>query len=331
MTNRRDSDATFKAIRTLLDVLGDSNLSPDVGLLGLRNLPHIRTMALFRLLSRIEERFDQDKACEWMGKYWYLSIIISMVYLALVFFGKQIMKNRPAFQMRRGKLQYIPFYRAGFIFVFYLKSCVLHITALTMWSAGLAAFSVLGSITLVPELVRTLIHDDFYFSVCKIPALKLPPLNIWAWFFILSKCFELGDTAFIVLRKTPLSFLHWYHHVTVFIYTWFANSFSTSSGVGMWFACMNYSVHSLMYGYYAIKATGRKIPLWISQVITVLQLSQMFVAIICNAVAYHSYHSGKDCDFQKDVFQAGMVIYGTYALLFLNFFYQRHVNGSKAE
>ena len=200
-----------------------------------------------------------------------------------------------------------------------------------MWSAGLAAFSVFGSITLVPELVRTLIHEEFHVSVCKIPALKLPPLNIWAWFFIISKFFELGDTAFIVLRKTSLSFLHWYHHVTVFIYTWYANSFSTSSGVGMWFACMNYSVHSLMYGYYAIKATGRQIPQWIAQVITVLQLSQMFVAIMCNAVAYYSYHSGKDCDFQNDIFRAGMVIYGTYALLFLNFFYQRHVNGSKAE
>lgn len=33
---------------------------------------------------------------------------------------------------------------------------------------------------------------------------------------------EFGDTVFIVLRKRPLLFLHWYHHVTVLVYTWHA-------------------------------------------------------------------------------------------------------------
>ena len=200
-----------------------------------------------------------------------------------------------------------------------------------MWNTGLAAFSILGSVAMLPELSHMLIHEDFYVSVCKIPRLNVPPLSIWAWCFIISKCVELGDTMFIVLRKTPLSFLHWYHHITVFIYTWFANAYPTPSGVGMWFSCMNYSVHSVMYSYYAVKASGRKIPQWISQVITVLQLSQMFVAIICNAVAYISYHSGKECDYNGGVFYIGMAIYGSYAMLFLNFFYQRYVYGTKTE
>lgn len=261
-------------------------------------------MAIFRVLDHIEGRFDGEKAREWMSKYWFVSVIVSIVYLVLIFVGKQAMKNRPAFQMRR---------------------------ALLMWNTGLAAFSTIGSIILVPELIHKLIYEDFYMSVCKVPALKHPPLNIWGWLFIISKFLELGDTVFIVLRKTSLQFLHWYHHVTVLIYTWFANSYSPPSAVGLWFASMNYAVHSIMYSYYAIKATGRKIPQWISQVITMLQLCQMFMAITCVTVAYNSYHSGKDCDFQDEVFYTGMAIYGTYALLFLNFFYQRYVHGSKAE
>lgn len=38
--------------------------------------------------------------------------------------------------------------------------------------------------------------------------------------FALSKPIELLDTLFLILRKRPVIFLHWYHHVTVLLYTW---------------------------------------------------------------------------------------------------------------
>lgn len=33
--------------------------------------------------------------------------------------------------------------------------------------------------------------------------------GLWAFLFVLSKIVELGDTAFLVLRKRPIIFLHW--------------------------------------------------------------------------------------------------------------------------
>lgn len=44
--------------------------------------------------------------------------------------------------------------------------------------------------------------------------------GFWSTMFVLSKVPELGDTLFIVLRKQPLIFLHWYHHATVLVYSW---------------------------------------------------------------------------------------------------------------
>ena len=51
--------------------------------------------------------------------------------------------------------------------------------------------------------------------------------------FIYSKVPELVDTAFVVLRKKPLIFLHWYHHVTVLLYCW--HSYYTLSSAGLYF------------------------------------------------------------------------------------------------
>ena len=82
--------------------------------------------------------------------------------------------------------------------------------------------------------------------------------SLWGFLFVLSKVVEFGDTAFIVLRKSPLPFLHWYHHITVCIYTWYAIT-TVPSPLSAWFSGMNLTVHSFMYTYYAFRASGFKL------------------------------------------------------------------------
>ena len=48
------------------------------------------------------------------------------------------------------------------------------------------------------------------------------PLKFWSYLFALSKYYELADTLFLILKRKPVIFLHWYHHTTVLLFTWFA-------------------------------------------------------------------------------------------------------------
>lgn len=148
----------------------------------------------------------------------------------------------------------------------------------------------------------------------------------WTWLFGLSKVIELGDTVFVVLRKTPLMFLHWYHHVTVFIYSWYG--ITNLSEFCLWFACMNYFVHTIMYSYYALKASGWRLPVSISKAITLLQIAQMFAGLTLNILSLKKYDTF-DCDVNYSLAYLGLVIYGSYMVLFANFFYQRYVHKVK--
>ena len=100
-----------------------------------------------------------------------------------------------------------------------------------------------------PELLWALRTQGFTFSICS-ASFSMGVTGFWTQAFAASKVLELLDTAFIVARKRPLTFLHCYHHCTVMIYTWHAYKEHTASG--RWFICMNYAVHALMYTYYAL-------------------------------------------------------------------------------
>lgn len=155
--------------------------------------------------------------------------------------------------------------------------------------------------------------------------------GFWTWLFVLSKLPELGDTLFVVLRKQPLIFLHWYHHITVLIYSWFSYSEYTSSA--RWFIVMNYCVHSVMYSYYALRAMGYKPPRFIPMVITSLQLTQMIVGCAINFWAYdyvqsvqNSKNNSSTCHISTINIKLSLAMYFSYFVLFARFFYVTYLS-----
>ena len=53
-----------------------------------------------------------------------------------------------------------------------------------------------------------------------------------------------------------------------------------------------------------------------------MQLSQMFVGVFINVMAYMQQGS---CKVRVDLLQAAAVMYASYAILFLNFLYHRYI------
>ena len=157
---------------------------------------------------------------------------------------------------------------------------------LFLWSLGLSLFSFLGFYNCSFTHLRLLVTEGFEASVCG-QLMYDGTCGLWMWLFVLSKAPELLDTYFILLRKQKLIFLHWYHHITVFIYCWY--HFPKQISMAQWFCTMNYAVHAVMYLYYAVRASGYyRPPKWVNMFITALQLLQMVVGVAVNVFVYQS-------------------------------------------
>jgi len=83
---------------------------------------------------------------------------------------------------------------------------------------------------------------------------------------------------------------------------------------------MNYSVHALMYSYYAFRALKYRIPKWVQVTVTIFQLSQMVVGCFVNYKAYFYKQDGAVCKVDYANIFWSFVMYAVYFVLFLHFF-----------
>ncbi|VDK38526.1 unnamed protein product [Gongylonema pulchrum] len=141
----------------------------------------------------------------------------------------------------------------------------------------------------------------------------------------MSKFAELGDTFLIVLRKKPLLFLHWYHHVLTLNYG--IISYSEHTPYNTWIIWLNFTVHSFMYSYYFLRSMGIRIPASIAARITTMQMLQFVITVLILLHVGYLMASDVPVDGTQRtyLFCLGMEI--SYIILFANFFYQSYVRG----
>ena len=249
-----------------------------------------------------EKNYDEPAFLKYMQERWTDSFVYSAIYLVVVFGGQQLMKSRPRYELR---------------------------AALALWSGILAIFSIMGTIRTLPELVNVIENHSWQYSICVPSYFRHIPAGFWSFLFTVSKVYELGDTVFIVLRKQPLLFLHWYHHITVLMYSWY--SYTEHTAPGRWFMVMNYIVHSIMYSYYALRALKFSIPKRVNVFITSLQLMQMIIGVCINIIIYRIKSRGEYCQQSIQNLNYSSLMYFSYFLLFAHFFYNNYVVGQKAD
>ncbi|XP_045479678.1 elongation of very long chain fatty acids protein 6-like [Harmonia axyridis] len=248
-----------------------------------------------------ESEFNAQKTRIWMINNWTNAYYYIGIYLILIFGGQYLMQNRPRFELRR---------------------------VLVVWNTLLAAFSILGACRTFPELIHIITNHGLYHSVCIPSFIEIDKVSgFWSYMFTLSKLAEFGDTVFIVLRKQPLIFLHWYHHITVLLYSWFSFTEFTSSG--RWFVVMNFCVHSIMYSYYALRAIGYKPPRQISMVITALQLIQMVIGCLVNIWAHQLLQKRTECNITSLNIKLSTTMYFSMFILFAKFFFQSYLSSER--
>ncbi|XP_012272622.1 elongation of very long chain fatty acids protein 6 [Orussus abietinus] len=260
------------------------------------------TLPNYSYIFNFEEEFKFQDTRIWMTNNWKNGFYYCGIYMVLIFGGQHYMASRPRFQLRG---------------------------LLSLWNTLLATFSIIGFTRTAPELIHVLRNYGLYHSVCIPSFIEQDRVSgFWTWMFVLSKLPELGDTIFIVLRKQPLIFLHWYHHITVLLYSWFSYTEFTASA--RWFVVMNFFVHSIMYSYYALKAMRYQPPKFISMVITTLQLVQMIIGCAINLWAYQFLESGQsECRISRVNIKFSLTLYFSYFVLFARFFRKSYLNDGR--
>lgn len=220
-------------------------------------------------------------------------------YLFLANYGPTFMKSHKPLQMRWALIVYN-----------------LYIALLNLWIAvELCYCSYKLKYRSMCQLVKV-VDDPYVMRIAN---------GVW-WYFA-SKGFEFADTLFFVLRKKDrqLTFLHKYHHSSMFLVWWTAVRF-VPGGSAIIPIVVNSLVHVLMYAYYGLSAIGPSMQkyLWWKRHLTIIQLIQFFIGV---SIGIHLITSG--CQFTRWMQYVFSGYAFSFIILFGNFYLHEYIKGKK--
>ena len=166
----------------------------------------------------IEKNFQEELLILWMHKHYYFPWISCALYTFTVLLIHRWMKNKLPMEFGAWVL---PTWNALFAFsnlVVFMKLAPTRFNIL--WNHGMAQYNC-----------------HFYSHV--------GPVAFWNCFLFISKFVWLIDTMFIILRKKTLTPFRFFHHISLFIYTWYL--YTERQGL-IWLSFPNSLTTSVFYG-----------------------------------------------------------------------------------
>lgn len=185
------------------------------------------------------------------------------------------------------------------------------------WNLSLSLFSIWGTYNTLPIIVNSIYLNGLNNTIINYdlwPLMSYPGL-----LFAPSKIIELGDTFFIMLKGKKVRFIQYFHHWITMLYCWHAHyHIPYGMNINAIFCSINYTIHSFMYSWYAVSAFGIVTPGWIKNMITKLQIIQMFFGfyMCCISNLYGKWYIN---DYYGSLFATNMYLF--YCILFTNFYF----------
>ena len=138
-------------------------------------------------LAAEQPKFDGFWWTSYTSRTWSIPFFACVVYVAMLY-------TLPVYMAKREKLRLQPIVVA--------------------WNFGLSFFSLCGLFYCVPHLLFNksdgFLTQGLYPSVCAhASTYGFGDTGLFVFLFIYSKLFELVDTLWLCLRKSPVIFLHW--------------------------------------------------------------------------------------------------------------------------
>uniref|UniRef100_A0AC34RJ24 Elongation of very long chain fatty acids protein n=1 Tax=Panagrolaimus sp. JU765 TaxID=591449 RepID=A0AC34RJ24_9BILA len=238
--------------------------------------------------------YDYGAAKQWCIEHEGFLVKSVILYVVSIFGIKYVMRDRKPFDLQQ---------------------------PLIIWNAILATFSILGFVLLTPTFLKVVYEHGLSYTYTNVSELHTGKIaGYWTFLWVVSKMPEFLDTIFIVLRKKPLMFMHWYHHALTGYFA-FVNFYEDNAYM-IWVVYLNYFIHSFMYSYYGLRALRFKVPPQVAQLITGAQIVQF---LITHAVMIHlailSLTTNEKYDVTFRGFAIGAFMESTYLLLWFRFYY----------